>query len=100
MLQDKSRESKSLAQAFESVDQFGFVDIHDALTTGKIPAAAPPSESAFHAVGGTPLSPSQIGGKPSDVFEAYEMRDKARAALSDAQAKPDAATSGNGSAAE
>lgn len=61
-------------------DQFGFVDLHSALETGKIPASVPASESSFDFPAGTMVSPSCIGGVPSDVFDAMEMRDAARAA--------------------
>lgn len=73
------------------VDQFGYVDINDAIASGKLPLSVPASSQQFDAPAGTPLAPSQIGGVPADIFDAYEMRDSARAAVADANAKREAA---------
>lgn len=56
------------------VDDFGYVDLADALESGCIPASVAPSSASFDATNGASLSPSQVFGKPSDQFEAYEMR--------------------------
>lgn len=86
------------------VDQFGYVDLHNALATGVLPASVPASEAAFDAVSGAPLSPSQIVGVPSDVFDAMEMRDNLRkaaaAADADAAAKQSAASTISAAATE
>lgn len=74
------------------VDQFGFVDLNDALVSGHLPASVAVSDASFDAGPGVPLSPSQLVGTPRDVFDAYDMRDSARAAIADANAKHEAAS--------
>lgn len=74
------------------VEQFGFVDLNAALDSGVLPVSVPSSELSYDAPSGTVLSPSQIGGVPADVFDAFEMRDAARAAIADANAKHEAAS--------
>lgn len=81
-------------------EQFGFVDLGAALASGHIPALSPSSSSSFDAPDGTPLAPSQIAGVPSDVFDAMEMRDSARAAMADANAKHEAASQEAAAASE
>jgi hypothetical protein len=81
------------------VDQFGFVDLNDALASGKLPVSVPASEQSFDAPAGTPLSPSQIGGVPSDIFDAMEMRDAARKSIESAERKTQAKPAASSSAA-
>lgn len=75
------------------VDQFGFVDLGESFASGNIPASVAAPESSFDAPAGTPLAPSQIGGVPADVFDAFEMREQVRASIKkSAEAKPSASS--------
>lgn len=74
------------------VEEFGYVDLNAALDSGVLPVSVPSSELSYDAPSGTLLSPSQIGAMPSDVFDAFELRDAARAAIADANAKHEAAS--------
>lgn len=53
------------------VDQFGFVDLADCLSNGEVPADLNPTDDQYNGI----EDPSEILGKPSDVFEAYKMQD-------------------------
>lgn len=53
------------------VDQFGFVDLQKCLANGEVPASIADSEDAYNGI----EDPSEILGKPSDVFDAYRMGD-------------------------
>lgn len=54
-----------------SVDQFGFVNVTKAFESGAVPASVAPTPEQFNGI----ESPEAVLGRPSDVFEAYRMRD-------------------------
>lgn len=54
-----------------SVDQFGFVDLVACLENGVVPSTVSNTEDAYNDI----EDPSEILGKPSDVFEACIMQD-------------------------
>lgn len=51
------------------VDQFGYVNLSEALTTGVVDSSLKIEESLFNGID----DPASIIGKPRDVFEAYRM---------------------------
>lgn len=51
------------------VDQFGYIDLVQALTTGAVDSSLKIEESTFNNID----DPASIMGKPRDVFEAYKM---------------------------
>lgn len=53
------------------VDQFGFVDLNECLANGEVPSTVSNTEDAYNGI----EDPSEILGKPSDVFDAYRMQD-------------------------
>lgn len=53
------------------VDQFGFIDLAECLLNGEVPANIADSDDQYNGI----EDPSEILGKPSDVFEAYKMGD-------------------------
>lgn len=53
------------------VDQFGFIDLNECLANGAVPSTIADSEAQYNGI----EDPSEILGKPSDVFEAYRMSD-------------------------
>lgn len=65
------------------VDQFGFVDVHEALATGNISGAISPSEVQFDS--SENFSPKAIIGRATDFFEACEMSDNVKAAAAAAE---------------
>lgn len=71
------------ARDMNLVDQFGFVDVHEALATGNISGAISPSEVQFDSSDN--FSPKAILGRATDFFEACEMSDKVREAASAAE---------------
>lgn len=77
-----------------NVDQFGFVNLHEALSTGNISGAISAGEAQFDSSDN--FSPKAIMGKAHDFFEACEMSDamkEAAAAAEAAKAAADSATS-------
>lgn len=77
-----------------NVDQFGFVNLHEALSTGNISGAISAGEAQFDSSDN--FSPKAIMGKARDFFEACEMSDamkEAAAAAEAAKAAADSATS-------
>lgn len=54
-----------------SVDQFGFVDVTKAFESGMVPASITPSDEQYNDID----NPDSILGKPSDIFEAYRMKE-------------------------
>lgn len=54
-----------------SVDQFGFVDVTKAFESGMVPASIAPSDEQYNDID----NPDSILGKPSDIFEAYRMKE-------------------------
>lgn len=67
------------------VDQFGFVNVYDALSTGNISGAISAGETQFDSSDN--FSPKAIMGKAHDFFEACEMSDAMREAAAAAEAK-------------
>lgn len=55
----------------KEVDQFGFVDLNECLANGDVPSTVADSENQYNGI----EDPSEILGKPSDVFDAYRMGD-------------------------
>ncbi len=53
------------------VDQFGFIDLAECLSNGVVPSTVADSEADYNGI----EDPSEILGKPSDVFECYKMAD-------------------------
>lgn len=53
------------------VDQFGFVDLNECLANGEVPSTVSDTEDSYNGI----EDPSEILGKPSDVFDAYRMQD-------------------------
>lgn len=66
------------------VDQFGFVDVYNALATGNISGAISAGEAQFDSSDN--FSPKAILGRATDFFEACEMSDNLRAAAAAAEA--------------
>lgn len=54
-----------------AVEPFGFIDLHQAYVTHTIPSTIDDIDVAYNEI----ENPEAILGKPSDVFEAYRMRD-------------------------
>ena len=67
-----------------NVDQFGFVNIYDALATGNISGAITAGETQFDS--SENFSPKAIIGKATDFFEACEMSDTIKEAAAAAEA--------------
>lgn len=55
----------------KEVDQFGFIDLVECMNNGEVPSTVADSEDQYNGID----DPSEILGKPSDVFEAYRMSD-------------------------
>lgn len=53
------------------VDQFGFIDLAECLKNGAVPSQVTGTDDNYNGI----ENPSEILGKPSDVFEAYKMSD-------------------------
>lgn len=70
------------------VDQFGFIDLREAYMKHIIPADVAEGNDNYNDMD----EPDTVGAKPSDVFEAYRMRDeigaRERAKQSKAQNEP------------
>lgn len=66
------------------VDQFGFVDIYGALSTGNISGAISAGEAQFDSSDN--FSPKAILGRATDFFEACEMSDNLKSAAAAAEA--------------
>lgn len=81
-----------------TVDQFGFVDVHEALATGNISGAISPSEVQFDSSG--TFSPKSILGRATDFFEAVEMSQAVKESAARAERAAEAAKSATPSGAE
>lgn len=55
------------------VDQFGFVNINDAIANGVVSGTVDVDDSSYNDI----YEPSTIVGKPSDCFEAIRMQSAA-----------------------
>lgn len=65
------------------VDQFGFVDMRDAIANGVIAGNADINQQSFNNI----KDPSTIIGKPRDIFDALAVEKQAVAANQKATAK-------------
>lgn len=72
------------------VDQFGFVDLHDAYVNHCIPGDLIVNQEDYNGV----EDPSSLIGKSADVFEAYRKAQYVKSAESAAAAEAAKATSG------
>lgn len=52
----------------EQVDQFGYINLREAVSNGVIPASAQVVEDAYNEIEDL----DSISGKPSDIFEAMQ----------------------------
>lgn len=52
------------------VEQFGFVDLKNALANSVVPSVMADAESDYNGI----ENPDSVLGKPSDVFEAMDMQ--------------------------
>ena len=50
------------------VDQFGFIDLKSALSTGVVPSQLPDSDSDYNGI----ENPEAVLGTPRDIFEHYQ----------------------------
>lgn len=64
-----------------AVEPFGFIDLRKVYVTHSLPTNIDGEDVAYNGI----EDPSAILGKPSDIFEAYRMRD---AVLKSASATP------------
>lgn len=55
----------------QEVDQFGFVDLVEALTNGEVPTQIADQDINYNGI----EDPSSILGKPQDIFDLYRMND-------------------------
>ena len=62
----------------KAVEQFGFIDLKTALDSSIVPSQLPESDSDYNGMD----DPSQVLGKPSDVFEAIDTQKALEAAAS------------------
>lgn len=52
------------------VEQFGFIELKDALATSIVPSQMPESETDYNGI----EDPEKVLGKPSDIFEAMDAQ--------------------------
>lgn len=67
------------------VEQFGFIDLKDALANSIVPSQMPESETDYNGID----EPDKVLGKPSDIFEAMDAQ-KAAEQLAASERKEDA----------
>lgn len=60
------------------VDQFGFIDLKSALSTGVVPSQLPDSDSDYNGI----ENPEAVLGTPRDIFEAMDAQKEYEAAAS------------------
>lgn len=60
------------------VDQFGFIDLKNALSTGVVPSQLPDSDSDYNGI----ENPEAVLGKPRDIFEAMDAQKEYESAAS------------------
>lgn len=69
------------------VDQFGFIDLKNALAESVVPSQMPESESDYNGID----EPDKVLGKPHDIFEAMDAQKAAeQLAASESEDKKDA----------
>lgn len=67
------------------VEQFGFIELKDALANSIVPSQMPESETDYNGID----EPDKVLGKPRDIFEAMDAQ-KAAEQLASSEAKEDA----------
>lgn len=60
------------------VDQFGFIELKDALANSIVPSQMPDSESDYNGID----EPDKVIGKPRDIFEALDAQKAAEQIVS------------------
>lgn len=69
------------------VDQFGFIELKNALAESVVPSQMPDSETDYNGID----EPDKVLGKPRDIFEAMDAQKAAeQLAASESEAKEDA----------
>ena len=68
-----------------NVPQYGFVDLHEAYSSGIVPSDIDLPEQQYNDID----NPGNIVGKPSDIFEAYRMHDAIRSFSDNSQSSPE-----------
>lgn len=63
------------------VPQYGFVDLHEAYSSGIVPSDIDLPEQSYNGI----EEPGNILGKPSDIFEAYRMHSAIRSVSDNSQ---------------
>lgn len=71
------------AYDLQDVDQFGFVDLHEAFEKGIIPSYIPDTDEAFNGV----MNPGTLIGRSQDVFDSYRKAEYVRRVLSEIELK-------------
>lgn len=67
------------------VEQFGFIELKDALANSIVPSQMPESETDYNGID----EPDKVLGKPRDIFEAMDAQ-KAAEQLASFESKEDA----------
>lgn len=68
------------------VDQFGFIELKDALAHSIVPSQMPESETDYNGID----EPDKVLGKPRDIFEAMDAQKAAEQLASSEGEKEDA----------
>lgn len=68
------------------VEQFGFIELKDALANSIVPSQMPESETDYNGID----EPEKVLGKPSDIFEAMDAQKAAEQLVSSEGEKEDA----------
>ena len=68
------------------VDQFGFIELKDALASSVVPSQMPDSETDYNGID----EPDKVLGKPRDIFEAMDAQKAAEQLASSEGEKDDA----------
>lgn len=68
------------------VDQFGFIELKDALANSIVPSQMPESETDYNGID----EPDKVLGKPRDIFEAMDAQKAAEQLASSEGEKEDA----------
>lgn len=68
------------------VEQFGFIELKDALANSIVPSQMPESDSDYNGID----EPDKVLGKPHDIFEALDAQQVAEKLASSGGEKDDA----------
>lgn len=68
------------------VEQFGFIELKDALANSIVPSQMPESETDYNGID----EPDKVLGKPRDIFEAMDAQKAAEQLVSSEGEKEDA----------